>query len=52
MKRKQFRVVALREYRTPEMELVTLPVAGSICETSGDLEDIVEDDSGIIVWEP
>ena len=52
MESKQFRVVVLREYRHPEMELVTLPPAGPICELSCDLVGIGEEDSGIIVWEP
>ena len=40
-----------RRYKAPFMELVEMPLNKALCELSGDLEDIVEEDGGIITWE-
>ena len=37
-------------YRSPQTELAQMPLCASLCEVSGDLEDIGEEDAGL-VWE-
>ena len=39
-----------RGYAAPEMELAELPPVISLCELSGDLVDIGEEDAGIENW--
>ena len=39
-----------RGYAAPEMDLAELPLAISLCELSGDLVDIGEEDAGIENW--
>ena len=39
----------LRGYRTPQAEIANLPLSMAICDTSGDLVDIDEEDAGL-VW--
>ena len=39
-----------RRYDAPRMELAEMPLNKALCEFSGDLEDIVEEDGGI-TWD-
>ena len=39
-----------RRYAAPLMEFAEMPMNAALCEMSGDLEDIIEEDGGI-TWE-
>jgi hypothetical protein len=50
MKEKSFNATALREYRTPEMELAVMFAGATLCEASGNLPQVQEEDPGFSEW--
>jgi len=40
----------LRSYLAPESELVLLPLGEALCQTSGNLPGVDEEDAGIGSW--
>lgn len=50
MKKKSFNATALREYRAPEMELAVMSAGGTLCEASGNLPEVQEEDPGFSEW--
>lgn len=50
MKKQPFNATALREYRTPESELVTMYAGMTLCDASGNLPEVQEEDPGFSEW--
>ncbi|MBR3074447.1 MAG: hypothetical protein IKH11_01650 [Bacteroidales bacterium] len=50
MKKKAVDATVFREYRTPEIELAVMSAWATLCEASGNLPQVQEEDPGFSEW--